>query len=249
MKLDRVVAVRNTKTIYQDGDRCIKVFHDAAAKADVFSEALNHARVEETALHIPKLHGVMMIDGKWAISSDFIRGKTLARSMQEEGGNRGVSLARFVELQLQVQAQDCPGLYTMQERLARRIGAAGLDEAVCGKLIQRLNDLPGGSSLCHGDFNPSNIIVAEDGSAYILDWSHAVRGNGAADAAKSELLFRLNGEQAMAEEYRKLFCKNSGIPEGDVEKWLPVVAAAQLVLANARERKALLGIVNRMNHE
>ena len=27
MNLDRVIAVRNNKTIYRDGDRCIKVFN------------------------------------------------------------------------------------------------------------------------------------------------------------------------------------------------------------------------------
>ena len=27
MKLDRVIAVRNNKTIYRDGDKCVKVFN------------------------------------------------------------------------------------------------------------------------------------------------------------------------------------------------------------------------------
>ena len=48
MKLDRVIAVRNNKTIYRDGDRCVKVFNDDYSKADVLNEALNQARIEET---------------------------------------------------------------------------------------------------------------------------------------------------------------------------------------------------------
>ena len=43
MMLDRVIAVRNNKTIYRDGDRCVKVFGDNYSKADVFAEALNQA--------------------------------------------------------------------------------------------------------------------------------------------------------------------------------------------------------------
>jgi len=35
MKLDRVLAVRNNKTIYRDGDDCIKVFAADYAKDDV----------------------------------------------------------------------------------------------------------------------------------------------------------------------------------------------------------------------
>ena len=55
MKLDRVIAVRNNKTIYRDGDRAIKVFGADYSKADVLNEALNQARIEETGLNIPKV--------------------------------------------------------------------------------------------------------------------------------------------------------------------------------------------------
>ena len=74
MNLDRVIAVRNNKTICRDGDRCIKVFDSDYSKADVLNEALNQARIEETGLHIPKILEVCTIDEKWAIVSEFIKG-------------------------------------------------------------------------------------------------------------------------------------------------------------------------------
>ena len=46
MDLDRVIAVRNSKTVYRDGENCIKVFDSDYSKADVLNEALNQARVE-----------------------------------------------------------------------------------------------------------------------------------------------------------------------------------------------------------
>ena len=55
MKLDRVIAVRNSKTIYRDGENCVKVFNEDYSKADVLNEALNQARIEETGLNIPKV--------------------------------------------------------------------------------------------------------------------------------------------------------------------------------------------------
>ena len=75
MKLDRVIAVRNNKTIYRDGDKCVKVFDEDYSKADVLNEALNQARIEETGLNIPKVIEVTMVEGKWAIVSEFIKGK------------------------------------------------------------------------------------------------------------------------------------------------------------------------------
>ena len=83
MKLDRVIAVRNNKTVYRDGDRCIKVFDANYSKADVLNEALNQARIEETGLNIPKIEEVTKVDGKWAIISTFIEGKTLQQLMDE----------------------------------------------------------------------------------------------------------------------------------------------------------------------
>ena len=81
MKLDRIIAVRNNKTVYRDGELCMKVFDESYSKADVINEALNQARVEETGLNIPKVRSVTVIDGKWAIVSDYIKGKTLAQLM------------------------------------------------------------------------------------------------------------------------------------------------------------------------
>ena len=38
MNLDRVIAVRTTKTVYRDGDLCIKVFNKEFTKADVLND-------------------------------------------------------------------------------------------------------------------------------------------------------------------------------------------------------------------
>ena len=79
MKFEKVLAERKDKVIYKDGDKCIKVFDESYKKSDILNEALNQARVEETGLNIPKIHEVTKIDGKWAIVTDFIEGKTLAQ--------------------------------------------------------------------------------------------------------------------------------------------------------------------------
>ena len=84
MNLDRIIAVRNNKTVYRDGDLCMKVFNEAYSKADVLNEALNQARIEETGLRIPRIREVTVVNGRWTIVSDYIRGKTLAALMKEK---------------------------------------------------------------------------------------------------------------------------------------------------------------------
>ena len=58
MSFDKIIAVRTDKTVYRDGDRCLKVFGEEYSKADVLVEALNQARAEEAGLSVPKLLGV-----------------------------------------------------------------------------------------------------------------------------------------------------------------------------------------------
>ena len=69
MKLDKVIAVRTNKTVYRDGHLAIKVFDSDYSKADVLNEALNQARVEETASTSPRLHEVCTVDGQSGPSS------------------------------------------------------------------------------------------------------------------------------------------------------------------------------------
>jgi len=64
MKLEKIIAVRTDKTVYRNGNLAIKVFDEGYSKANILNEALNHARVEETELHIPKLIEVGMVEGK-----------------------------------------------------------------------------------------------------------------------------------------------------------------------------------------
>lgn len=250
MKLDRIIAVRNHKTVYRDGDACLKVFDESYSKADILNEALNQARVEETGLHIPKIREICTIDGKWTIVSDYIKGKTLAQLMQEHPEKKDEYLNLFVDLQIEVQSKTCPLLTKLKDKMNRKISQTDFDATTRYDLHTRLDAMPKHAKLCHGDFNPSNIIISdEDGTPYILDWSHATQGNASADAARTYLLFWLAGDMDGAEKYLNLFCKKSNTAKQYVQKWMPIVAASQSVKGNEKEREFLHSWVNVVDYE
>ena len=249
MKLDRVIAVRNKKTIYRDGDRCIKVFNEDYSKADVLNEALNQARIEETGLNIPAIEEVSMVDGKWAIVSEYIKGKTLAQLMQENPEKKDEYLELLVDIQLDMHRHTCPMLGKLKDKMNRKISMSDLDATTRYELHTRLEGMPKHNKVCHGDFNPSNIIITEEGKPYILDWSHATQGNASADAARTYLLFWLNGDIDGGKKYLELFCKKSDTAKQYVQKWMPIVAASQSVKGNEKEREFLLSWVNVVDYE
>ena len=249
MKLDKIIAVRTGKTIYKDEDRAVKVFDSDYSKSDILNEALNQARIEETGLNIPKILGVNMIDGKWAIVSEFIKGKTMAQLMAENPDKFDEYLEQFVDIQMSIHEMKAPLLTKLKDKMNRKISQADIDATTRYELHTRLEGMPKHNKVCHGDFNPSNIIITDDGVPYILDWSHATQGNASADVARTYLLFWLDGNIEGAKKYMELFCKKSDTAKQYIEKWLPIVAASQSVKGNAKEREFLLSWVDVVDYE
>ena len=236
----RVLSEQPNKKSYQDGNLRLKVFGASFKKSDILNEALNQARVEETGLQIPKLLEVKQIDGQWTIVTEFIEGETLESLMAAHPEKMTEYLEQFVALQSEILSKRAPLLNRLKDKMNRKISQSGLDATTRYDLHTRLNAMHDHIKVCHGDFNPSNVIITDSGKPYIIDWAHATRGNASADAARTYLLFRLEKKDDAAEKYIKLFCKKSGVSRQYIEKWLPIVAASQSVKGNSEEREMLL---------
>ncbi len=244
MKLDRIIAVRNDKTVYRNLDRCLKIFDESYSKTEVLSEALNNARAEETGLHVPKLLEVTVFEGRWVIVTEYIGGRTLKQLMQQEPERLDEYLALLARVQNGIHAVEPPRLVSLEDRLRRRLMLADIPDGVRRELLSRLEELASARHprrLCHCDCMPSNIIVSDDGEPYIIDWPHASIGDPAADAALTALRFACDGDDKCAESYSGIFSRVSGIPQERVEGWRRVTAAALMADANAERRRILRG--------
>lgn len=236
VRLDRVIAVRNNKTVYRDGDRCIKVFCHDYSQADVLREALNQTAAEETGLHVPPVLEVIRIDGNWAIVSPFLRGQTLAQRMIEHPEKKEEWLSLMTDLHVQLHTKNSTALCSIRETVAERIRRAELSAPQKQALLLRLDELSVQSGLCHGDFMPSNIMITGDGVPFLLDWPCAGRGDPAADAACTYLLLSLKFQALDADEYLYAFCRRSGYHPEDVKNWIPLVAASRFLHGNQSEQ-------------
>ncbi|MCI8664396.1 MAG: phosphotransferase [Hungatella sp.] len=238
--MNNMLAERAHKQIYRDGDKVVKVFDTNYPKADVLNEALNQARVEETGLPIPHVRGVdVMEDGKWSITYDYIEGRTLEEIMAEDPANLAKYMKEFVALQLEVHSKRCPKLNKLKDKWNDKISATkAIGATTRYELHTRLSSMPKHNKVLHGDFNPSNIIVAPNGKYYLLDWSHATQGNASADAATTYLLFALK-DQKMADLYLETFCEMSDTAQQYVQRWIPITAASRLGKGIPEEKELL----------
>ncbi|GHU43691.1 aminoglycoside phosphotransferase [Clostridia bacterium] len=249
MKLDKIIAVRTAKTLYRDGNLAIKVFNEDFSKSDVLNEALNQSRVENTLLNVPQIHEVAKIDGKWAIVSDYIDGKTLTRLIEEEPSKKSALIAQMADIQLEINRQKVAKLNKHSEKMREKIDACGLNATVRYELLTRLRSLRNDEVLCHGDLTLSNIIIDNDGKPFIIDWSHATQGSAAADTARAYLRFRLAGYIDEADEYLDIYCEKANTPKQVIHKWFPIVAATQLAKGLETEYEFLSEWANVVEYE
>lgn len=230
---------REHKKIYRDGDKLVKEFDDSFTKAEVLNEALNNARVEETGLKIPKLLNVSKTESGWAITREYIEGKTLSQLMTENPDKEDEYLEKFVDLQLEIHSKKAPHLNKIKDKMHAKISASSYEATTRYDLHNRLEGMKKHTKVLHGDFCPSNIVVTPDGEYYVIDWAHATQGNASADAARTYLVFCLQDKKDLAEKYLALFCKKADIPKQLVWQWMPIVACSQSV-KNIAEEKTLL---------
>lgn len=239
MNLDRVIAVRNSKTIFRDGDRCIKVFNTGYSKSYVFGEALNQVKMEEAGLSVPRLLEVKLIDGKWSIVSQYIKGKDMSVVLDVETDDVKSSLDLFVAVQCGIHRKECLCLDSLVDRMRQNISESYLDGNIKARLLTKLDGKPKMDSVCHGDFEPSNVILSSDGAVYVIDWSEVTRGDPLADSARTYLLLKFNRGDSFAKAYLEAFCNKCGAEKDAIFDWIPIVAASALAKANRRERAFL----------
>ena len=239
-----VIAERKTKTVYRDDGRTIKLFMENYPKSNILNEALNQARVEETGLNIPKLLEVTKMENRWALVSEHIEGKSLEELMQENPEKKAEYMDTFIDVQLNILSKTAPLLNKLKDKMKRKIAETDLSDTIKYDLNTRLESMPRHNKICHGDFNPSNVIIKEDGTAYVIDWAHVTQGNSSADVARTYLLFHLDGKKEEAEEYLNKFSEKSGIEKRYIQSWIPIVAAAHLSKASEEERKFLMNWID-----
>ena len=249
--LDNEIATRPTKNVYRDNDSTIKLFVENYSKSSILNEALNQARVEEgTDLNIAKLKEITKIDNRWALVSEHIEGTSLQELMDKNPEKMDEYMDMLVKIQLEVLSKQVPMLNPIKDKYKRKITKSELiSDTTKYELLQRLAGMKDHTKLCHGDFEPGNIIIKEDGSYYIIDWAHVTQGNASADAARTFLIFSMQGKNDLAENYLELFAQKSGIAKHNIQLWIPIVAAVELTRQKEGEQEFLKQWIDIKNYE
>lgn len=252
IELKNFVASSDIYDVYESDGLAIRVYKKPEYKEKCLYAALTHARVEtalvNSKIKMPVLHEVSVVDDKWAISMDYIKGKTLQQLMDENPDKTDTYLNQFIDLQCEIHAQYMPLLSKLKDKMARQIKSLDeVDEIKKYELLTRLDSMPKHIKLCHGNFEPKNVIINDEGT-FVINWGSARQGNASADVARTYLLFCLKNTE-LADAYLDKYCVKSGTSKKYVQAWLPIVAAAQLEKGRPAEKDLLTKWIDVVEYE
>lgn len=240
MNKDNIIVEHANKTVYRDGDEIVKLFKEGHAKAELFNEAWIHSHVEAAGVPVPEVRGVKCIDGRWALTQEYVEGQNLGALLEEKPAQYKKLIDKLIDIQLEVMTHKVPQLNNTLDKMEKKINSlTEIDASTRYELLQRVHGMRRHTKLCHGDFVPSNVILMKDGSYKILDWAHATTGNAGADAAITYLRFSLENEK-YADYYLKSYCKKADMAIQYIQQWMPIVAAAQLTKHIPEEKDLLM---------
>jgi len=121
--------------------------------------------------------------------------------------------------------------------------------------LERIDGLPDGDRLLHGDFHPANLLRGRNGYV-VIDWTNGMKGGPAADVARTILLMG-GGKLAdgtpvvirviapvarrlLLASYLRAYGREGDLDRDLVDRWLPVWAAVRLSEDIEAERDFLL---------
>src|SRR5262249_38087316 len=170
--------------VYAWGDgQVLKLFHGPLGRARAEREYRATRAVHAAGLPAPAAYELLEIDNRWGVVLERINGPSLFEAVQAKPWTLFDAVRKLSELHAAIHACAAPAeLPAQRDWLANSIDAAGLSEADRRAARSRLSELPDGSTLCHGDFHPANVLITPRGPV-VIDWDTATRGHPLGDVA------------------------------------------------------------------
>lgn len=187
-----LIARGNTSDIWSwTAGAVVKVLHPGIPRHWASIEADITRRVFAAGFPVPATDGVVEVDGRPGVVLERIDGETMWQRMKAAPDDVPKLIEVLVDLQAELHAAaPITGLPDLKRRLGSKIDEAVQVSSADRREAQALLDgSPRGTSICHGDMHPANLLMAARG-VVIVDWFDAATGSATADHVRSSLLMR-----------------------------------------------------------
>jgi aminoglycoside phosphotransferase (APT) family kinase protein len=196
--------------VYPWGDgRVLKLFHDRVARAKAEHEYRVTRAVHAAGLPAPAAYDLVEVGGRCGIVFERVDGPSLFEHVQARPWALFDAVRLLAELHARIHNCEATAeLPSQREWVAEGIAAGDLAEADKQAALRRLEALPDGGAVCHGDFHPANVLLGPRGPV-VIDWDTATRGHPLGDVACTARLIRTAGLPPWAPGYMHMILRGT----------------------------------------
>lgn len=200
LKDKKVVGIGNTATVYELSEgKVLKLFHKGYPRDSVHSEFKNAKALEKMKFSKPQAHEIVTVKDQSGIIYDYVHGDSLQEWVLKTGKLEGCA-SHMANLHKQILSNRFDKGTNYKDILKHNIMKAQIsDSENIDKILYKLNDLPEGNILCHGDFHPGNIVISH-GNPVILDFMNLCSGVYLFDVARTVYLVEYTPVSASTED-------------------------------------------------
>ena len=251
-----------TAEVYEWGsDKVVKLFFERFSEDWINYEASIGKVIHEAGVPSPAVFDIIELDGRKGIIFQRISGTSILSHLQIEPWNIYNYATQLAALHFRIHRYTAADLPSQEERFAVKINSSskllGHKEQ---RILNYIESLPDGTSVCHGDLHFNNIIVS-DHKLVPIDWTSAYRGNPLGDVARTCLMMSSPAKPEGASDlimllsqsirwltywtYVNEYIRLAKIRFEDIDAWILPVAAAKLRDKIPGEEKWLMNLISK----
>jgi uncharacterized protein (TIGR02172 family) len=204
MKYGKIIGIGNTAAVYEwEESKVLKLFYEGYSKEAVEKEFRNAKAVENMYFPKPKAYEIIHCQGRMGIIYEAVIGESLLHWVMRTN-NVQECAAYMAKLHKSMIKNSISNVPCYKEFLKYNIlEVPAVDSKKREEVLQILDKLPDGNTLCHGDFHPDNIILS-DGQTMVIDFMNVCHGNFLYDVARTVYLMEFTPVPKDIEDKEKL---------------------------------------------
>ncbi|MDF2586936.1 MAG: hypothetical protein K0S41_777 [Anaerocolumna sp.] len=238
-----------TSNVYEYGDNAvIKIYKPHISDGVIHNEKYIGELLNKTSLDIPELIGSIDLNGKKALIYERVEGKVLADPLLNGCYETEMGYL-YAKLHIDIHKKSIIELPSQYDFLKNRIlELENISKEKRELLLDLLDSFPKDNKLCHGDYQPLNILNS-NGKYIVIDWNGACSGNPIFDVAwsymtlNSPVVSHLLGEKVAElftnfnNDYINNYCTLAGISKDLILMCMPIVATRRLYDNNQNDNE------------